>query len=285
MMMIKPTVSVIVPTYNRLEKLKKAIGSVLSQTFKDFEIIVVDDGSSDGTKEYFDSTKQDVRVKYFYKENEGSPAISRNFGASFAKGQFLAFLDSDDEWLPFKLERQVSLLKNEVDVVFTYSQAITSRNLCVSGYFPKKSGDIRVPLLLRNFIVTSSVVVKKEFFVKSDGFPVELGLTIAEDLKLWLKLSALGKGIYIDEVLVKYDFIDGISNNVVKKFDCLYSVTRWGIEKFSMSPLMGEIIMLNFWIRRYLQCRKVPMLLEDFRMKFKELSSNYLLNVFLALTS
>src|SRR4030065_2324353 len=96
-------VSVIIPTYNRANFLKKAIKSVLHQTFKDFELIVVDDGSSDNTKEIVSRfIKDGAKIKYIYQKNSGGTSNPRNVGIAHASGYYLAFLDSDDQWLPEK---------------------------------------------------------------------------------------------------------------------------------------------------------------------------------------
>ncbi len=102
----KPLVSVIIPTFNRLEFLKKAVESVEKQSCRDFELIIVDDGSVDGTEEYLESCP----VKYIRLEHSGFPDRVRNAGAKAASGQYLAFLDSDDLWKPEKLARQIDYL-------------------------------------------------------------------------------------------------------------------------------------------------------------------------------
>ncbi|MGB9592367.1 MAG: glycosyltransferase family 2 protein, partial [Candidatus Kryptoniota bacterium] len=105
--------SVIIPTYNRADLLPRAIRSVLAQTFTDFELIVVDDGSIDNTREVVDKfTHLDARVKYIWEPNSGRPAVPKNKGIENASGEYIAFLDHDDEWLPAKLEKQLILFNN-----------------------------------------------------------------------------------------------------------------------------------------------------------------------------
>src|SRR4030067_3517077 len=106
----QPDVSVIIPTYNRRNLLEITIQSVLAQTIKNFEIIIVDDGSTDGTRDFVRSI-QDKRIIYLYRKNSGLPAVARNIGILKATGRFIAFLDSDDLWVPEKLERQVLCFK------------------------------------------------------------------------------------------------------------------------------------------------------------------------------
>ena len=103
-------VSVIIPTYNRAKLLKRAIESVLNQTFQDFELIVVDDGSTDDTKEIVKSFNNQ-KIIYIYQENFGGAALPKNVGIKMAQGKYIAILDSDDEWLPEKLQKQVTLFE------------------------------------------------------------------------------------------------------------------------------------------------------------------------------
>ena len=104
-----PKVSVVIPTFNRAEFLRTAIMSVLNQTYNDFEIIVVDDNSSDHTHQVVKSFKDD-RIKYFHHVINLGPAAARNTAISASNGDYLAFLDDDDEWFPHKLQKQVELL-------------------------------------------------------------------------------------------------------------------------------------------------------------------------------
>ena len=126
-MVKNPTVSAIILTYNRANLIEKAIKSVLKQTYQDFEIIVVDDGSTDNTGEIIRGFK-DKRVKYIkkYKENKGS-SVARNIGIKVARGKYIALLDSDDEWLPEKLDKQIKILQDgspELGVVYSNSYYI-----------------------------------------------------------------------------------------------------------------------------------------------------------------
>src|SRR3989344_7750625 len=106
-------VSVIIPTYNRASLLSRAIESVMNQTFKDFELIIVDDGSIDNTRDMVERFRRmDARVKYLRQENSGTPASPLNIGIKNSQGEYLAFLDDDDEWLPQKLEKQIGLFQN-----------------------------------------------------------------------------------------------------------------------------------------------------------------------------
>ena len=115
-----PTVSVIIPTYNRADYLIEAVESVFSQTFDDYEIIIVDDGSTDNTRECLEPLIAENKVRYFYQDDR-SKSAARNMGIKLASGKYIAFLDSDDIFLPTKLEKQVLFLDQNTEVGFVHS--------------------------------------------------------------------------------------------------------------------------------------------------------------------
>jgi glycosyltransferase involved in cell wall biosynthesis len=121
-------VSVVIPTYNSAHLLDDALQSVLEQTYKDFEIIVVDDGSTDNTSEVV--SKYNDKLHYFRVDNRG-PAKARNYGISKATGKYIAFLDADDKWLPTKLEKQVSMFEQnpEFGMVFTENSLFDAKGI------------------------------------------------------------------------------------------------------------------------------------------------------------
>lgn len=256
-MVEKPLVSIIIPTYNRLGTLKKAIGSVLRQTYQDIELIIVDDGSNDGTSDFFASQSIDTRIRYFYKRNEGLPSLSRNYGAREARGKYLAFLDSDDMWLPDKLQKQVEKIEKDPSLTLCYTQGTgcnKDMEVRVSGYFPIKSGRIFYPLLFRNFIITSSVLLKKVDFEKVGGFSEDKSLIIAEDLKLWLSIAKIGKGYFFDEPLVKYSMDEvSISSDITLRFACLYKVLNDEMKNAKVlgpfSYLVNQILGIRWWLK------------------------------------
>ena len=205
--MIKnPTVSVIIPTYNRANLVAKAIKSVLSQTYQDFEIIVIDDGSTDNTEEIIRGFK-DKRVKYIkkYKENKGS-SVARNIGIKVARGKYIALLDSDDEWLPEKLDKQIKVIKNEfpeVGVVCSWSYNIDKKGNYISKrYLPKKDGYIYEDLLSTNPISVPTVLIKKECFNRVGLFD-DL-LNAQEDWDMWIRIAKYYRFALIKVPLVKY---------------------------------------------------------------------------------
>tara|TARA_R110000868_G_scaffold153644_11_gene379192 strand:+ start:680 stop:1540 length:861 start_codon:yes stop_codon:yes gene_type:complete len=269
-------VSAIIPTYNRLPKLLKAVESVLSQTYKELEVIVVDDGSEDGTREYFENESLDPRVRYFYKENEGLPSLSRNLGATKSRGKYLAFLDSDDLWEETKIQTQVEFLEDNKAYTFAYSQARAPNGSFVSGFSIRKSGAIESSLLFRNFIITSSVCVRTESFIAASGFPIDKRIVVAEDYSLWLKLSKLGLGKYFSQPLVVYELEGGISSeNISRNLSCYYTVTLQGLKSSKVSPLYYEFIILMYWLRRLNASRTNKRLLQESLESIEYLESNF----------
>ena len=111
-----PFFSVIIPTYNRVHILSRSINSVIRQTYKNFELIIVDNGSTDNTQQWMDSTYQDDRLIYHYQEGSGSPASPRNTGISLAKGQWVCLLDSDDRWDQSKLQCVFDVIQTSTNV-------------------------------------------------------------------------------------------------------------------------------------------------------------------------
>lgn len=227
-----PKVSVIIPTYNRANLLPRAIKSVLNQTYKDFELIIVDDGSTDNTKKVVEEfQKKDPRIKYIWQKNSGGEARPRNMGIRHSKGEYIAFLDSDDEWLPEKLEKQVKLLNGDKKTGLVYTNAKILRN---SKYSEKtifelinpKRGIIYKDLFLnrdRHFIPTLTVIVRKNIFEKVGYFDEKL--KFAPDYDLWLRIAKHTYVDYIDEVLAIYYIHDSnISKNREGMQRCLIQV-------------------------------------------------------------
>lgn len=183
----KPRVSVIIPTYNRGWIIKEAIDSVLAQDFKDFELIVVDDGSTDNTLEILNSFQYDIKV--LRQSNHGVSA-ARNRGIAAASGHFIAFLDSDDLWLPRKLARQVDFFNSNPDAYICQTEEIWVRNNVRVN--PKKRhkkpwGMIFEPSLALCLVSPSAVMIRRSLFEKVGGF--DETLPACEDYDLWLRIS------------------------------------------------------------------------------------------------
>jgi len=199
-----PKVSVVIPTYNRAHLISRAIKSVLNQTYQNFEIIVVDDGSTDNTEEVINSFNNPC-IRYIRHEQNKGGSAARNTGIKFAKGEYVAFQDSDDEWLPEKLEKQMNVFENappEVGVVYTgFWRIENDKKIYIpQSWVSKKDGNIHQELLKGNYITTQSMVVKKECFKKAGVFDEELPRL--QDWELVLRLSKYYEFRCVDEPLV-----------------------------------------------------------------------------------
>lgn len=203
---IIPVVSVIIPTYNRAHSIGKSIKSILTQTYQNFEVIVVDDRSTDNTEEIVKSFN-DPRIKYIQHQHNSGAAIARNTGIENSLGRYIAFLDSDDEWLPAKLAKQVELLqqsKPEVGVVYTGLEIINELNQVKRIKVPTYRGSLQNILLFANVVGTpSTVMVKREYLQQVKGFDPDI-LQFAADADLWVRLSKYCEFEVISEVLVRY---------------------------------------------------------------------------------
>ena len=207
-----PQVSVIIPSYNRAHCVEKAIDSVFEQGNSEVEIVLVDDGSTDNTRELI-QRKYDDRVSYCYQENQGIPG-ARNTGIKKARGKYIAFLDSDDFWLPEKLQKQLNLFAEHPEYGLVASCCGKIR---MDGSYQKhnrwgKSGWVLRDLFEKNFIRTSSVIIRRDCFDKVGLFDEVLLQT--QDYDLWLRMAAEYQVGFINESLTVYlDNAKGISTD------------------------------------------------------------------------
>jgi len=200
---MQPTVSVIVPTYNRQQYLTRALNSIFAQTYVDYEVIVVDDGSTDGTVEWLGVKYPQVKLIQL-KENRGA-VVARNVGIKAAQGKFIAFLDNDDQWLSEYLQFQVQVLMKQPECVLVYCNYIS----VIEG--KKKEGKIKldpldqnltISMLLGNFIHTlSQAVIRASLFQEVGLF--DEGFKICHDKEFYLRAFAVGKAAHVEEYLVK----------------------------------------------------------------------------------
>jgi glycosyltransferase involved in cell wall biosynthesis len=184
-------ISVIIPTFNRSGVVVRAINSVLDQNNKNFELIVVDDGSTDETELLLSPLNDSGQLKYFKIKNLGVSS-ARNFGVSQAIGDWLCFLDSDDEWLPNKLQDQLEFVQKNSSYQIVYSEEIWIRNgvrVNPRAIHQKHSGWVFDKCVQQCFIAPSSVMLRKSLFHEMGGF--DPTFTVCEDYDLWLKISSL----------------------------------------------------------------------------------------------
>jgi len=182
-----PKVSVIVISYNMARLVTRAIQSIFSQTFRDYEILFVDDGSTDDTKQVVESFGD--RVRYFYQENAGL-AAARNRGILASRGEYIAFLDSDDYWVPDKLEVQVAVLDKNPRVGLVHARAlVVNEEGKPRGFMPvKRPGrTFREIIEVGAFFPVCSVMVRKECFIKAGICNADV--VNVEDTDMWLRVA------------------------------------------------------------------------------------------------
>ena len=160
-------VSVIIPTHNRLKMLKKAISSVQRQTFKNYELIIVSDGCTDGTNDYLNSIKNG-KIKFYINESSKGASSARNIGLKYSKGDYIAFLDDDDEWFENHLEllfEKISNSDDKVGLVYGWIDYYENNKL-INSKHPKLNGDIFIEMLDKQAITNSSVLMIKKCVLK-----------------------------------------------------------------------------------------------------------------------
>lgn len=209
-----PVVSVIIPAYNRAWSIKRAIDSVMAQTFSDFELIVVDDGSTDNTKEILNSYKKEIHI--ITQENLGASA-ARNAGIKKAKGNMIAFLDSDDEWLDRKLEAQMDFF--EQNPLYKICQTVErwiryGKFVNIPDIHKKTGGELFGQSLKKCMITCSSVMMRRELLEEVGLF--NESLPACEDYDLWLRIThKYPVGLIEREHLIRYG---GHSDQLSGKF-------------------------------------------------------------------
>jgi len=211
---MNPEVSVIIPTYNRCAMAAEAVASVMAQRAVAFELIVVDDGSTDGTLERLGAQyacgsdvpergrrgESSIRLASLARRG---PAAARNHGVALARAEFVAFLDSDDLWMPDKLERQLAFMRANPECAFAQTQELwmrNSRRVNPGRRHRKRAGDIFVESLRTCLISPSAVMIRRDLFESAGGFDEELAA--CEDYDLWLRLLIDHEVGLLDEALV-----------------------------------------------------------------------------------
>ena len=197
-----PDVSVVMAVYNAQETILDSVNSILSQTYSEFELVIVNDGSTDKTNDIIQAMK-DPRILLINQHNQG-PSVARNNGISNSKGKYIAILDSDDLSLPERLEKQVNFLNCNPDYVLVGSNAIIidrQGDYIYLSNVPTDWIDIKKEFPYSSFY-HSSVMYRKDTYVQSGGYFNDLN--ISEDTVLWNKMQHFGKMANIEEALIKY---------------------------------------------------------------------------------
>ena len=217
-------ISVIIPTYNRYEFLKRALESVYAQNYQAQEVIVIDDGSMDATSQII---KYFPNIKYFHQKNAGVSS-ARNLGIKKSSHEWIAFLDSDDTWHPHKLHEQVAFHESNPQVLMSYTDERWIRNgveVKIPKKFQKFGGDIFKECLSHCIIAPSASIIHKSLFTSLGLF--DTSLEVCEDYDLWLRIALENNIGFVDTKLItKYA---GHENQLSLKY--------WGMDRFRVKAL------------------------------------------------
>lgn len=227
---ITPLFSIIIPTYNRARKLRRALESVENQSLRDYEVIVCDDGSTDDTKSVVDAFAAKMQITYLWEENWGGPARPRNNGIHAAQGEWLCFLDADDLWYSEKLKVAARYLSVS-DIIYHDLDKYPPGALPIRRKM--RGRQLRSPalvdLMVNGYaICNSSVVVRKRVVIEAGGFSEDKSLIAVEDFDLWLKIARLTERFtYIPSSLGAYwcgeDSITDVSDRQIKRIRAVFA--------------------------------------------------------------
>lgn len=252
-----PRVSVIVPTYNRERFVLEAIRSALAQTFPDLEVIVLDDGSTDSTAERIREIT-DARIRYFRQENTGKPGVVRNRAIAQARGEYVAFLDSDDAWLPGRLARQLAEAEAhpEAGLIYSFTREMdrAGRPGAVFGPNFDGSGSQFERLLFLNFIPTSTVLVPRRVLEDVGTFDESPEFRTNQDYELWLRIAARYPIRLVPEVLAFYRVHEGgISADRVTQLDRLEASLERIFARHSVGKELQRRVRADLMYRKFKQ--------------------------------
>ncbi len=236
-------VSVVIPSYNCASFLGDAVNSALAQTHRDVEVLVIDDGSTDGTEAVLASFGDRVRL---FRQDRAGPSAARNRGVLHARGRYVAFLDADDLWLPHKLARQVEHMTRHPDVALVYADYTRGADPAVPSeprlrhYRHRATGDVFHNLLRENFIHTSSVLVRREALAQAGLF--DPSLRGSEDLDLWLRVARWGRVGCVEEPLLWVRQHKGNTTRGVEFLRHQVKTTRVLLARWGDDPLAASLI-------------------------------------------
>lgn len=243
-----PRVSVVITCYNYAHYLSQSIDSVLSQTCQDYEIIVVNDGSTDNTDEIISRFLSDPRVQYISQANIGQ-AKAKNVGIKHSRGEYIAFLDADDYWHREKLQKQLPLFSNEkVGVVYSKTQHVDESGKYLNSkpsrrFLKPKAGFVYKNFLFDNFVPFSSSIVRKACLEACGIFDESLSMGI--DWDLWLRISTQYEFCYVNEALLFYRIGHSgqMSHNIEERQRCSDRIMTNFIEK-------NRSMLKPYWIQK-----------------------------------
>lgn len=260
-----PIFSVVVPSYNRAHLIERTINSVMNQTYQNFELIIVDDGSTDNTEEVVRAIS-DCRVIFVKQKNAGA-CSARNLGIYHSKGVYVSFLDSDDEWIPTMLEKQLDMFNSDPLVGCVYSNVDVrdhnNKNISYTNY--SLAGDIYSAVLKQGYMApTSAVSVKKSLLEKIGGFDVQL--PASQDDDLCFKCAASGRIALIEEPMVIFHIDSDQSEARISNNNKRVAMGWWLLwNKYESEVLQHcgkKVLRLHYWecIDRFAKCQDVEAL-------------------------
>ncbi len=235
-----PKVSVVIPTYNRSGTIKRALNSVLAQTFPIHEVIIVDDGSTDDTLEILSNIK-DKRIKVIKSPGRSGAPTARNLGVEASSGEWIAFQDSDDYWLGHKLELQFDRLAQFPEAVLCYCGLIQYYDGAL-GFVPdkkirKSEGNLYEALLQTSFISTQTILVKKSVFLQSGGFRADMPRL--QDWELVLRLAELGPFCCaLEPLVIAYATPGNLTSDARKGASARLMILDLHKKAFSVKPIL-----------------------------------------------
>lgn len=253
-------VSVIIPTHNRAPYLERSIESVLAQTYKDFVLFVVDDGSTDNTPSVLARFENDSRVRVLKQENKGVSS-ARNLGIKNSISPFVAFLDSDDEWLPHKLETQIEAAQKHPHIRLIHSDELWIRNnleVKIPKKFDKSNNEILNRSLIQCLISPSTVLIKRDLLDETGHFDEEL--TVCEDYDLWLRILLKEDVHHIPLPLIKK--YGGHEDQLSTRF---FAMDFWRVK--SLIKILNELNLSTEYEELVLQTLKdkLPILIKGYK--------------------
>lgn len=241
-------VSIVIPTFNRDRYIVQTVASVVAQTYENWQLIIVDDGSTDNTRQVLDPFVRDQRISLVCQDNQGQ-AAARNNGLAQAQGELLCFLDSDDLWKPDKLTRQVRLMSEnpDYDVVYGDRETIDEHGRLLHWQnMERHSGRITRELLADNFVSFSTAMIRTHRIRDIGGFDTRV--RFGDDYDMWLRLSVDSRFLFVPEIFAAYRSMDQqISTNQ----DARLESNRQTLQRFfdAHPTLAGPEVVAETWCR------------------------------------
>jgi teichuronic acid biosynthesis glycosyltransferase TuaG len=259
---VKADVGVVVPTFNRPTETLRAINSVLQQTLPPSEIVIIDDGSSQDCADELRKLLNGLDVKLVWIEPSRHPGIARNQGIALLSSKWVAFLDSDDLWLPDKLEKQLAVAQKHKVMAICSNAYLDSNSKNVEFFNVKKSATFNLKSLLKkNLIINSSVLLDRSLLSEVQGVACSYSVRGVEDYATWLRIASRTNWFYIAEPLVVYESNSKDSLRLSNIFENRYNQINAILDFQSWSESKNRA--KNFFVRIYLKGLAIFVLLDQ----------------------